>query len=109
MKKIIYAFLLLLIITGCSLNEEKIGWFIKDLPKYEGSGEIKTIVNKGVVKVKNLTETDKEEYIQKVKNEYSSIIVDDGTIYQAVNKAGKMIKIEYDKKDKELKISKEDY
>ena len=63
---------------------------------------------KGIVKIENLNESDKNEYIDKVKNEYSSVIVDNDEIYQAVNEAGKMIKIEYDKKNNELKISKED-
>lgn len=108
MKKTILIISIFFLFTGCSIDKEQVGWLVQDLPKYEGSGDIKSIVNKGIVKIENLNESDKNEYIDKVKNEYSSVIVDNDEIYQAVNEAGKMIKIEYDKKNNELKISKED-
>ena len=108
MKKI-KILLCLLCLTGCTINfdKEEIGWLVNDLPKYEGSGTVKSIVKKGLVKVENLTEEDKENYINKVKKEFPSVVVDSESVYQAVNAAGQMIKVEYDKEKGTLKVSKE--
>lgn len=105
MKKIVVLFLLLVFLTGCGEKKLLFENWPSTYPKYTGKGNIVEKQNKKIIIVQNVSKEDVKTYMSKVKEEYSSSIAENDTIYQGMNKNNKMIVVKYNEKKGTLTIS----
>lgn len=104
MKKIILL-IIIVFLCGCEMKQIDLEQWPSKYPKYEYKGNIYIKSDNSSIEIRDINKGDVNTYLTKVKEEYSSSLVNNKEIYQGVNQNGKMIKVEYIKEKNILKIS----